>query len=108
MGAKGTVLLEGAARRAGVWMSIAQASTAGVPPVLELFRDVVGAGRITGPRIVPSPSSKLPQYRWELRRFGEVERVVDLLLPYADVVKHDRMERCVGAVRGVRLRRMGR
>src|SRR5258708_16647853 len=77
----------------------------GVPPVLERFRDIVGAGRITGPRIVPSPWSKLPQYRWELRQFAQIERVVALLRPYADIVKRSQMEVCVRAVRVSRARR---
>ena len=106
--AEGTVRLEGDPRRPAVWMSIPQASDDGTPPVLERFRDVVRAGAITGPRIVPSPWSKLPQYRWELRRFAEIERVVALLRPYADVVKREQMDACVRAVRVARVRRIAR
>jgi len=103
--AEGTVRLEGHPQRPAVTMSLPQASAAGVPPVLERFRDIVGAGRITGPRIVPSPWSKLPQYRWELRQFAQIERVVALLRPYADIVKRSQMEVCVTAVRVSRARR---
>lgn len=47
----------------GVSMSIPQASATVVPEALLRFRAVVGVGTITGPRIVPSPWSRLPQYR---------------------------------------------
>src|SRR5205814_9814301 len=86
---EGSVLIEGDARWPAVAMSIPQASASGVPPVLEQFRDIVRAGTISGPRMVPSPWSKLPQYRWQLTRFAEVERVVALLYPHADVVKRE-------------------
>jgi len=86
-------------------MSIPQASACGVPPVLEQFRDIVRAGTISGPRMVPSPWSKLPQYRWQLTRFAEVERVVALLYPHADVVKREQMMKCLEHIRSTRARR---
>ena len=49
--------------------------------------------------MVPSPWSKLPQYRRRLTRFADVERVVVLLYPYADIVKREQMMRCVERVR---------
>src|SRR5881397_961476 len=48
-----------------VSMEIAQASATFVPETLLRFRDAVGVGTVTGPRIVPSPWSRLPQYRWQ-------------------------------------------
>jgi hypothetical protein len=80
-------------------MSIPQASASGTPETLERFREIVAAGTIYGPRMVPSPWSKLPQYRWQLTRFAEIERVVAMLYPYADVVKRDQMVRCLDRVR---------
>jgi hypothetical protein len=105
---EGTVTIEGHPRRPAVTMSIPQASVAGVPETLERFQRVVGAGSITGPRIVPSPWSKLPQYRWQLTQFAEVERVVALLYPCADIVKRERMVRCVEHVRTTRAMRRSR
>jgi hypothetical protein len=99
---EGTVLVEGDPRRPAVTMSIPQASASGVPETLERFRDIVGAGTISGPRMVPSPWSRLPQYRWQLKRFAECERVVALLCPYADIVKREQMQVRIDHVNGVR------
>jgi hypothetical protein len=101
---EGSVLIEGDPRWPAVTMSIPQASASGVPETLERFRDIVGAGTISGPRMVPSPWSKLPQYRWQLKRFAEIERVVALLYPYADIVKREQMIAGLEHVRGVRAR----
>ena len=86
-------------------MSISQASAGDVPQALLRFREFVGAGRISGPRANRSPWSKLPQYRWELREFGEIERVVAMLSPYSDVVKREQMRLCLERVREVRGRK---
>ena len=102
---EGTIGAYGDARRPAVSMSLAQASDAGVPDTLERFRLAVGAGEIYGPRTVPSPWSKLPQYRWQVHRFAEVERVVALLRPYADVLKLSQMDACLDHVRETRARR---
>jgi hypothetical protein len=102
---EGTVCLAGRPRQPAVAMSIPQASDRGVPETLERFRAFVGAGSITGPRLVPSPWSKLPQYRWQLARFAEIERIVAMLYPYADVVKREQMTRCLDHVRATRASR---
>ena len=86
-------------------MSLPQASDGGVPDTLARFRMAVGAGEIYGPRSVGSPWSKLPQYRWQLARLDEIERVVALLRPYAGGVKLTQMEACVAHVREARRRR---
>ena len=99
---EGCVRVEGHPRRPAVKMELSQASAAAVPETLERFRWIVGAGTVSGPRIVASPWSKLPQYRWTLTRFAEIERVVALLYPYADVVKRERMVSCVERVRRLR------
>jgi hypothetical protein len=96
---EGSILVEGDPSRPAVTMSIPQASASGVPEVLDRFMRVVGTGAISGPRMVPSPWSKLPQYRWQLKRFAEIERVVALLYPYADVVKREQMQRSLERVR---------
>ncbi|MDQ6858875.1 MAG: hypothetical protein M3Z65_07770 [Chloroflexota bacterium] len=102
---EGSVGLTGDPHRPSVWMELSQASAAAVPDVLERFRAVVGVGRISGPRVVPSPWSKLPQYRWEAARFPDVERVAQMLYPYADVVKRERMFNSVDHVRRARAMR---
>jgi hypothetical protein len=89
-------------------MSIPQASACGIPPVLQRFRDIVGAGTISGPRMVASPWSKLPQDRWQLTRLAEVERIIAMLYPHADVVKREQMMRCVEHVRSTRSNRRSR
>jgi hypothetical protein len=105
---EGSILIEGDPSRPAVTMSIPQASASGVPEVLDRFRAVVGAGAISGPRMVPSPWSKLPQYRWQLKRFAEIERVVALLYPYTDVVKREQMTHCLDHVRETRAKRAAR
>ena len=80
---EGTIGLEGDPRRPAVSMEIPQASASLVPETLERFCRIVEAGKVSGPRIVPSPWSRLPQYRWQLKRFGDIERVVALLYPYS-------------------------
>lgn len=105
---EGSILVEGDPRWPAVTMSIPQASLAGVPQVLERFAQIVGTGTISGPRIVPSPWSKLPQYRWQLKRLGDVERVVGLLYPHSDIVKREQMTRCLEHVRASRARRRTR
>ena len=49
--------------------------------------------------MVPSPWSTLPQYQWRLQRFGDIERVVALLRPYADEVEGRQMDACLEHVR---------
>ena len=105
---EGTIGAYGDPRRAYVSMSLPQASDADVPQTIERFRVAVRAGATYGPRMVPSPWSKLPQYRWQLARFAEIERVVELLRPYADNVKLGQMDASLAHVRDVRAARPGR
>ncbi|MDP9245683.1 MAG: hypothetical protein M3O64_03435 [Chloroflexota bacterium] len=99
---EGSVGVIGDPRRTSVWMELPQASASGIPEVLARFLAIVGVGRISGPRRVPSPWSKLPQYRWEVARFADVERVADMLYPHADIVKRERMFNCLDRVRRAR------
>lgn len=102
---EGSIGVYGDPRHPHVSMTLPQASDAGVPDTLARFRLAVGAGEIYGPRSVPSPWSKLPQYRWQLARFHEIERVVGLLGQYASVVKLTQMAACVAQVHEARRRR---
>jgi len=104
---EGSIGVYGDPRSPAVSMSLPQASLAGVPETLQRFQLAVGAGGISGPRMVPSPWTKLPQYCWKSQAFGDVERVVELLRPFADVVKRGEMSACVQRVRDVRARRTG-
>jgi hypothetical protein len=104
---EGTIGVYGDARRPHITMEIAQASASTVPDTLDRFQRIVGAGKISGPRFVRSPWSRLPQYRWQLARFVDIQRVAALLYPYADVVKRDRMVACIETVRVARGRRAG-
>ena len=95
---EGTIGVYGDPHRPYVSMSLPQASETGLPDTLERFRLAVGAGEINGPRDVPSPWSKLPQYCWRLARYADIERVIALLRPYADVVKLNQMDSCLAHV----------
>ena len=102
---EGTIGAYGDPRRPAPSMSIPQASAGAVPQTLLRFREIVGTGRIAGPRTGRSPWSKLPQYRWELTSFAEIERVVAMLAPYSDIVKREQMCLCLERVRDARERR---
>lgn len=82
------------------------------PPVLEIpqaevyggpskslfrFLAAVGVGRISGPRIVPSPWSRVPQYRWVAGSIADVTAVMDLLSPMLGFEKRDAIRRALNA-----------
>jgi hypothetical protein len=71
----------------GVSMSIPQASATAVPEVLLRFRAVVGVGSINGPRLVPSPWSRLPQYRWQANGRHVCSAALKLIWPWLGPVK---------------------
>ncbi len=86
------------ARRYGV-LSISQASANGVPPVLVRFRTAVAnIGSITGPRDVPSPWSRLPQYRWDVASFEGVQAVIAMLWRDLDRRSQARGRACLAAL----------
>ena len=68
-------------------MSIAQAATGSVPPTLTRVRLALGVGTLYGPRIVPSPWSKLPQYMWRTNAFEEVQSATAMLWRWLGPVK---------------------
>lgn len=63
-------------------LEVPQAEVDGQPSsCLRRFQRIVKVGRITGPRIVPSPWSRLPQYRWVATSIADVEAVALMLAP---------------------------
>ncbi|MDP9251589.1 MAG: hypothetical protein M3O80_01170 [Chloroflexota bacterium] len=71
----------------GVSMSVAQASATVVPEVLVRFRAAVGVGTITGPRMVPSPWSRLPQYCWRATGRHVCTAAIKVIWPWLVPVK---------------------
>lgn len=71
----------------GVSMSVAQASATVVPEVLLRFRAAVGVGTVTGPRIVPSPWTRLPQYRWQATGRHVCSAAIKVIWPWLGPVK---------------------
>ena len=87
----------GASRSVGrrmIRMSIAQASPGGVPDTLLRFREVVGVGAIRGPRLLPSPWSKLPQYEWGTQSYEGAQATVALLWRWLDERKRAQAIEC--------------
>jgi hypothetical protein len=71
----------------GVSMSIPQASATVVPEALIRFRAAVGVGGVTGPRIVPSPWTRLPQYRWQATGRHVCSAAIKVIWPWLGSVK---------------------
>lgn len=71
----------------GVSMSLPQASATGVPEALSRFRAAVGRGTISGPRMVASPWSRLPQYRWQASGRHVVSAAAKVIWPWLGPVK---------------------
>ena len=71
----------------GVSMEIPQASADGIPDVLLRFRAAVGVGSVSGPRIVPSPWTRLPQYRWQASGRHVCSAAIKVIWPWLGEVK---------------------
>lgn len=71
----------------GAQMSVPQASATNVPETLLRFRSAVGVGTVTGPRIVPSPWSRLPQYRWQANGRHVCSTAIKVIWPWLGPVK---------------------
>lgn len=88
---EGTFGAYGSARMRPTWrgvsMSIPQASATAVPQALLRFREAVGVGTVTGPRIVPSPWSVLPQYRWQATGRHVCSAAIKVIWPWLGPVK---------------------
>jgi hypothetical protein len=64
-------------------LEVAQAEVDGAPgSALLRFASVVGVGRISGPRTVPSAWSRLPQFRWIASSRADVHASVERLWPF--------------------------
>jgi hypothetical protein len=63
-------------------LEVPQAEVDGRPSsCLVRFHKIVGVGRLSGPRVVPSPWSRLPQYRWVAASLTDVRTVAEILAP---------------------------
>jgi hypothetical protein len=71
----------------GVSMSVPQASATVVPETLLRFRAAVGVGTITGPRVVPSAWTRLPQYRWQASGRHVCSAAIKAIWPWLGPVK---------------------
>jgi hypothetical protein len=71
----------------GARMSIPQASATNAPEPLLRFRSAVGVGTVTGPRIVPSPWSRLPQYCWQANGRHVCTAAIKVMWPWLGPVK---------------------
>ena len=77
----------GSPGRRTIEMSIAQASMSDVPGTLARVALVLGVGRLRGPRKLPNPWSKLPQYVWCANAFEDVQFATALLWRWLGPVK---------------------
>jgi len=75
----------------GVSMEIPQASADGVPEALPRFRAAVGVGSVTGPRMVPSPWTRLPQYRWQASGRHVCSAAIKVIWPWLGEVRRAEM-----------------
>jgi hypothetical protein len=75
----------------GVSMEIPQASAEGVPEALPRFRAAVGVGSVTGPRMVPSPWTRLPQYRWQASGRHVCSAAIKVIWPWLGEVRRAEM-----------------
>jgi len=75
----------------GIGMEVAQASIDDVPETLSRFHSVVGVGRISGPRTLRNPWSRLPQYRWRVSGGAKVSIVIRALWPWLSPVKRSQI-----------------
>lgn len=71
----------------GVSMEIPQSSADGIPEALLRFRAAVGVGSVSGPRIVPSPWTRLPQYRWRASGRHVCSAAIRVIWPWLGEVK---------------------
>jgi hypothetical protein len=71
----------------GVSMEIPQASADGIPEALPRFRSAVGVGSVSGPRMVPSPWTRLPQYRWQASGRHVCSAAIKVIWPWLSEVK---------------------
>jgi hypothetical protein len=75
----------------GVAMELAQATIGDVPESLSRFHSIVAVGRISGPRTLRNPWSRLPQYRWRVSGRRNVGAVIRALWPWLSPVKREQI-----------------
>src|SRR5258706_124056 len=69
-------------------MAVSQGGVPGQKPsVLLRFKEIVRVGSVTGPRIVPSPWSRLPQYRWQANGRHVCSAAIKVIWPWLGPVK---------------------
>lgn len=78
-----------------VSMSIPQSSMTVVPETLIRFRTIVGVGTITGPRVVRSPWTRLPQYRWRVEGRHVVSAAAKVIWRWLGPVKRAEMRAAI-------------
>lgn len=84
----------------GAVLEIPQAEVDGRPSsCLVRFAGIVDVGRLTRPRLLKSPWSKRPQYRWVAVSSRDVRHVALLLSPHLTDNKRDRLLALLGAPR---------
>jgi len=93
--AEGTISITRRGARSYVCLSVPQAALGGIPETLVRFRNVHG-GAIRGPRYVPSPWSKRPQYRWQLGRAESVTHALEEMRPFMDVRRGAQADAALG------------
>ena len=79
----------------GAQMSVPQASATAVPETLLRFRSVVGVGSVTGPRVVPSSWSRLPQYRWNATGRHVCSAAIKVIWPCLGPVKRAEIQAAI-------------
>ena len=81
-------VLQKGRRTSQPYAQINQGSLAGVPEVLMRFHDVVGVGRVAGPKI---EEGRQPLYWWVASSRRDVERTGSLIGPWLSHEKRDKM-----------------
>lgn len=76
---EGYIGANGVPGRRSIEISIAQAGAAELPTTLARVALVMGVGSLRGPRMLPNPWSKLPQYVWCANAFEDVQFATSLL-----------------------------
>lgn len=84
---EGYIGANGIPGRRTIEISIAQASSSELPTTLSRVALVLGVGSLRGPRMLPSPWSKLPQYVWCANAFEDVQFATALLWRWLGPVK---------------------
>jgi hypothetical protein len=99
---EGYIGASGSHGRRTIEISIAQSTTDSVPPTLTRVRLALGVGSVHGPRILPNPWSKLPQYVWRANAFEDVQFATALLWRWLGPVKRAQARQALLRYRALR------